>query len=62
MNLEARFHGHVIDSRGVADFSEADALANLAQSQQDSPSEAFNDEIDAWARRAAAANGFGDPA
>ena len=27
---------------------------------RDSLSEMFNDEIDAWARRALAANGFGD--
>ena len=31
-----------------------------ADDEHDTPWETFNDEIDAWARRALAANGFGD--
>ena len=31
-----------------------------ARTTRDSLSENFNDELDAWARRALAANGFGD--
>ena len=34
--------------------------AAVTTNEDDIPWEAFNDEIDTWARRALAANGFGD--
>lgn len=40
-----------------------DQALELAESENDdlyTPREAFNEEIAAWARRALAANGFGD--
>jgi hypothetical protein len=35
-------------------------LADFTNDDHETPWEAFNDEIDTWARRALAANGFGD--
>jgi hypothetical protein len=35
-------------------------LVAVTTDEDDTPWEAFNEEIDTWARRALAANGFGD--
>lgn len=39
-----------------------DQLVELAEAANDEPTprETFNDDVDCWARRAMAANGFGD--
>ena len=41
-------------------LDQAVELAESANDEQYTPWETFNDEIDTWARRALAANGFGD--
>ncbi|MBX2881551.1 MAG: hypothetical protein KTR32_16515 [Granulosicoccus sp.] len=37
-----------------------DAMDDMDSWDDDTPSQVFNHEIDAWARHAMAANGFGD--
>jgi len=41
-------------------LDQAVELAEAVNDDHYTPWEAFNDEIDTWARRALAANGFGD--
>ena len=41
-------------------LDQAVEFAESANDDEFTPWEAFNDEIDTWARRALAANGFGD--
>jgi hypothetical protein len=52
--------GPVIEQEQTTTVQQKATLVEIRSQDQDSLSESFNSELDAWARHCLAANGFGD--